>query len=684
MRRVALAGLLAFAMLTRPLHAQDQSQTTTATKAPSPEENGGPRVHGSADVGYRFTDIDGSEATYRQLFNLFNGLRLFGLELNATGAPGSKIFDTFWLSASGIGDPFPTVQLTLRKSLFYDLRVNWQQSRFFNVTPLTPASIDGLDTQAVTNRHNWNTSKQIGNIAYTLYATNRLRFFFDYDRVTNQGQLQSTRAIDFVGSPAAWGSFARADPYEVVGPVNNEANRVTGGVSYSRDHWTVHYRAGYQTYDETQSLDSLMPKQRSINVGDPATAGEPLSALSWLQSRRLTSPVSELTFVVQPSPRIEWRGGYLYYQYQGPFSMDGAFQGLARTNSAGTAVSPYDVSVSSRGTVTSPNNVLTQGLTIRPWNRWAFDVLYRYSSFSSDATGQVASLLALYPPAQTGVVRVSEGHESDWGQSINRLDLTASFEPIPALSIRPGVTLSRRRVDTKIDGEVDAAASDLERAIWPELSIGYRPSPRFSARGSILSSYSDTTFTRMSPIQRNISRVVVNMEPMKGLSIEAAASRTDAELFATDFVSHTRFGSVMASYAYGDRVSLQGGLDYQSFLGTGVVTFQRGILPIADVPMRDREIDRVWHAGGGFKATNRLGVTVTGNFDQVSGADTILGEPPLYGPESFPYVTGTVYYDVSGFGRISVDLQRTYLLNELLPLNNFSASLLTIRYTRAF
>jgi hypothetical protein len=43
-----------------------------------------------------------------------------------------------------------------------------------------------------------------------------------------------------------------------------------------------------------------------------------------------------------------------------------------------------------------------------------------------------------------------------------------------------------------------------------------------------------------------------------------------------------------------------------------------------------------------------------------------------------------VSYDVSGFGRISVDLQRTYLLKELLPLNNFSASLLTIRYTRAF
>ena len=278
--------------------------------------------------------------------------------------------------------------------------------------------------------------------------------------------------------------------------------------------------------------------------------------------------------------------------------------------------------------------MLTQGLgTIRPWNRWAFDVVYRYSNFSSDAAGQVASLLALYPPAQTGVVRVSEGHEAEWGQSINRLDLTASFEPIPALSIRPGVTLSRRRVDTRIDGEVDSRRPSNGR------SGRSCPSGIGRARGSAPADH-------LQLVQRHhvhahvadsadISRVVVNMEPMKGLSIEAAASRTDAELFATDFVSHTRFGSVMASYAFGDRVSLQGGLDYQSFLGTGIVTFQRGILPIADVPMRDREIDRVWHAGGGYKATNRLGVTVTGNFDQVSGADTILGEPPLYGPESF-------------------------------------------------
>src|SRR5262245_12361504 len=83
-RRFALASLLAFVMLTRPLHAQEQSQTTSAPTAPSPEENAGARVHGSADVGYRFTDIDGSEATYRQLFNLFDGPRLFGLELNAT------------------------------------------------------------------------------------------------------------------------------------------------------------------------------------------------------------------------------------------------------------------------------------------------------------------------------------------------------------------------------------------------------------------------------------------------------------------------------------------------------------------------------------------------------------------------------------------------------------------------
>jgi hypothetical protein len=122
-----------------------------------------------------------------------------------------------------------------------------------------------------------------------------------------------------------------------------------------------------------------------------------------------------------------------------------------------------------------------------------------------------------------------------------------------------------------------------------------------------------------------------------------------------------------------DRFSITGGLDYQSFLGTGSVTFLRGTPPITNIPMRDREIDRVWQAGVIGRPASRLGITATANFDRTSGFDAIAGDPPLYGLLSFTYGTGSIYYDIPRTGRIAVDLQRTYLIQDLLPLNNFSA-----------
>jgi hypothetical protein len=95
-------------------------------------------------------------------------------------------------------------------------------------------------------------------------------------------------------------------------------------------------------------LDPLATPERSINVADPVTAREPLSALGWSQSRRLTAPTSEFSFVAQPASAIEWRGGYMFYRYRGPFSLDASYQGTARTNTGGSLFSPYDVAVTAR------------------------------------------------------------------------------------------------------------------------------------------------------------------------------------------------------------------------------------------------------------------------------------------------------------------------------------------------
>ena len=362
--------------------------------------------------------------------------------------------------------------------------------------------------------------------------------------------------------------------------------------------------------------------------------------MAWSQSRRLTGPVSELSFLVQPSPKVEWRGEYTYSRYEGPFNLDGGFRGVARTNSAGTTLAPYDVTISARGNASAPSHVVGQGLTYRPFDGWAFDAYYRYSRFASDASGQLGSLLALYPPAiaTTGTtpVAATEADDMTWRVAAHELTLAATFEPNRKLTIRPGVRLSRRDVERRINDVVDPATSDREKTASPELTVAYRPIPQVTMRGSITSSYSDGSFTRRSPVQRDVSRVMVRVEPLPGLAIDASVNRTDADLLTAGFVSHTRIGSVQASYAFGERFTITGGLDYQSFLGLGDVSFLRGVSPVADNLMSDREVDRVWQAGAMVKATDRFGFSATANFDRTTGTDTIAGEPPLYGPVTFP------------------------------------------------
>jgi uncharacterized protein YbjT (DUF2867 family) len=84
------------------------------------------------------------------------------------------------------------------------------------------------------------------------------------------------------------------------------------------------------------------------------------------------------------------------------------------------------------------------------------------------------------------------------------------------------------------------------------------------------------------------------------------------------------------------------------------------------------------------KPSKCFGLRLTGNFDRATGLSQISGEPPAYGPLTWPLVTGTVCWDFPKAGRLSVDLQRTYYLEQIVPGNNFSANLLTIRWTRSF
>ena len=661
-------ALITLFLATRPvLMAQDESE-------PSPITLGGFQNQGAVTLGYRFADIKGYQPQFLQLFDLQKGFRLQDFNMFGESEPGVNPFaDTYSLSASGLGgDPFPTAQLTVSKNKLYNFRVNWRQSYYYwnqNDRVVLPLGLAGL-----TSNHDWATVRKFGSADFTLHATNNLRFNFNYYRTTDSGTLFTTRAPDFFGSPGYWGGYVRANPYYLFAPLNDEANRFTGGIDYTLRSWTLHYNLGYQTFNENLNLNNVASPERSIDTSAAITANEPLLGLSWSQSRRLTTPVSEFSFTGKPFSDLEWRGGYIYYRYAGPASLDQSFNGIA-PNSTG-ALAPYSVTQGGRATVTEPSHVLSQGFTYHIDDWWSIDLDYRYSRFTSDAIGSFQSLFNGATPAAGQVHNV-------WRDGLSDLDFSVVFTPTNKLIIRPGVRLMKADVEALEDGVSDPPRTLETKTVAPEISFGYEPSKIFSIRGDFRSVTNGASYTAITPHTRTGTHLVFRFKPTEKVSLEDEMSLSDSKLIDANFKSNIRSNAATLSYSLNERFSIFGGFTYSSFFAAGNIQYARGTVPLSNF-LTDQEVNRVWQAGVEAKPVKGLGLRLAGNFDRSTGLAALTGEPPAYGPLTWPLVTGTVYYDFPKAGRLSIDLQRTYYIEQIVTGNNFSANMLTIRWTRNF
>ncbi len=169
--------------------------------------------------------------------------------------------------------------------------MNWRQSYYFwnqndnVILPITTVATT-LST-GLTDHHNWDTVRKFGSVDLTLHATNNLRFNLNYYRTTDNGPTFTTASPDFLGSPSYWGGYARANPFYLFAPINDETNRFTGGLDYTFHTWTFHYAAGYQTFSANTNVNNVNSPQLSIN---PAASSqlEPLANFTWSNFRRMT------------------------------------------------------------------------------------------------------------------------------------------------------------------------------------------------------------------------------------------------------------------------------------------------------------------------------------------------------------------------------------------------------------
>jgi hypothetical protein len=678
-----LISLAALLLCGGVLVAQDNAET--------PLTIGGFNTQGSVTVGYRFDDVKGYRPMFQQLSGLEKGFRLMDFNMFGEAAKGANRFaDSYSLSVSGLGgEPFEMGQLSVRKNRLYDFRVNWRQSHYYwnqndNMVLPIAAVGSGLST-GLTDNHNWGTVRKFGSADLTLHATNNLRFNFNYYHTSDSGPTFTTESLDFFDSPSYWGTFARANPFYLYAPINTDTNRFTGGIDYTYHAWTFHYNLGYQAFTENVSLNNVSSPELSI---DPAASStkEPLTNLSQSEYRRLTTPVSEFSFTGKPLSKFEWRGGYIYYRYQGPATFDQSYNGTA-PNSSG-AYAPYTVSQTARDTVSEPDNILFQTLTYKPKDWWEIIADYRYSRFSTNSAGNFGSGLSIVtnPTSSAPITSMTSSSGQDsflWRDGLSDFDFSMLFTPTPSLTLRPGVRLLKADVEAIEDGVVDPAVTLRTKTAWPELSFGYQPSKIFSVRGDVHAFDSGSSYTAITPHTRVAGHLIFRFQPCKKVTLQDDLNFTNDKLIDASFQSKVHSNTVTLSYALNDRFSVFGGYTYDSIFAAGTIVYARGTPPLNDF-LRDQEVDRVMQAGVEAKPSKYFGIQLTGNFDRSTGLGQISGEPPAYGPLTWPLVTGTVYVNFPKAGRLSVDLQRTYYIEQIVTANNFQANLLTIRWTRDF
>jgi hypothetical protein len=677
-------SLAAFALLLPALQLSLQAQNTDGDGYEAPPMTvGGFNTQGSVTFGYRFADIKGYQPMYMELLDLRPGPRLMDFNIFGEAAEKANPFaDSYSLSTSGLGgDPFPTAQLSVTKNKLYDFRANWRQSYYNwnqndNVVLPIAAAAPGLGT-GLTDNHSWATVRKFGSADFTLHATNRLRFNFNFYRTTDDGPTYTTRSLDFLDSPGYWGTFARANPFSLYAPLSDQTNRFTGGVDYTYNSWSFHYAVGYQTFTENTSLNNVSSPELSIDPVASSTL-EPLTSVSWSQYRQLTTPISEFSFVGKPLTKLQLRGGYIFYRYRGPANFDQSVSGVAPDTTG--VNTPYTISQSGRATLTEPDNIFNLGFTYQFTNWWSLNADYRYSRMSSQGIGNFGSLFtqdATFATPSSGLDDIV------WRDALSDLDINFDFTPIPTLVIRPGVHFMKADVVSIDNGVTDAALTLQTKTAMPEISFGYQPSKRFSIRGDLHSFDNGASYTAITPHTGVGGHLVARLQLTPKLSFEDEMNLSNTKFIDTNYQSNVHSNASTLSYALNNRFSIFGGFSYMSFYAQGDIVYARGTAPLNDF-LRDQELNRVWQGGVEAKPTKRFGLRLSGNFDRSTGLGAISGEPPAYGPLTWPLVTGTVYYSVPKAGRLSIDLQRTYYTEQIVTGNNFQANLLTIRWTRDF
>ena len=284
-----------------------------AAEAPSPVPSSENWLTGYVELGYRTqTGIAGSEATYRSIVNLGEGLKLSGTDFTILD-PKKRLFERLRIRAYDWGgDPWSSFHIFVEKRGIYKFLGDYRNLTYFN--NLASYADPTLPRGVVLDQQSFDTKRRMGSWALELFNGRLLSPYVMYDRDSSSGRNVSVFRTD--GNEFAIPELSR-----------DATNLYRAGVHVTlrRFHVTVEQGASVFRSDQNSNVSAGSSTNPGNNLNP--VLGQPIYLSSLLRATgvRGNGAFSRLTGTATLS---SWLDVYGHYMYANPHN-DVNFQQLA-------------------------------------------------------------------------------------------------------------------------------------------------------------------------------------------------------------------------------------------------------------------------------------------------------------------------------------------------------------------
>lgn len=479
--------------------AKDALKDQAATPPPAAPATGNEWITGSVDLGYRWvTNVAGSEAAYRSIVNLGEGVRLLGLDATIQD-PSKRFFDRLTVNGIGWGgDPYTTAHVDASKQRVYRFTFDYRSMAYFNALPTfaNPFAGNGI----FLDQQSFDIRKRMANFNLELRPGTHVIPYLQYSRDSDHG----TGITDFVSNAVA--------TYPVANFTREHTDNYRGGIRFEYSKFHVTLEEGATVFKDDEQV-----AQNGLNTGDfPAPYfGQKLEVTHLLEAYgiRGTNPYSRVLVTATPVSWLDLYGQFSYSMGQTNVNYTQANQGeFVNLKSLLFYNSEQDLLL---GAAKQPHTSGTVGFEVRPFKHvrlvesWTTDRLHTASS-SDLAQALVAASTPIKEPPSLSTFRLVDNY--------NQQSFDVFYDVTSKLTLRGGerYTYGDTTVPPFYGTGLESGTLRRQSGV---AGASFRLNQKLSANFDFEGGSSDQAYFRTSLQDYRRYRARVRYQPLQSLSI---------------------------------------------------------------------------------------------------------------------------------------------------------------------